>query len=79
MDEYQTEESKLVHEFQKNSQEVVRAYLKTYRGTRLIDIRVYFDAGMEHKPTRKGLAVSAALLPEHERTIEKLREAMMAH
>ena len=71
------EEAKLIYEFQKNSQEIVRVFLKSYRGTRVIDIRVYFPVGGgEDRPTKKGLTLSTALLSELARSVEVLQEAI---
>ena len=71
------EEAKLIYEFQKNSQEIVRVFLKSYRGTPVIDIRVYFPVGGgENRPTKKGITLSTILLPELIRSVEALQDAI---
>ncbi len=69
---------KLIYSFQKNSQEEVRVSLSEYKGHNYIDFRIYFkDEDGEFKPTKKGLAIAPNLLPEMEKTIEKLKEAAL--
>lgn len=46
---------KLITKMEKNSQEEIRFSLQEYRGTDLLDIRVYYDAGGVIKPTKKGI------------------------
>jgi len=70
-------ETRLVYEFEKNSLETVRVSLKTYRGTHVIDVRVFFPVGGgDHKPTRKGLTISTTLLPQLARAVVALQEAI---
>ena len=46
----------------KNSRESIRVALRSFKGRRFIDLRVYFyGADGELKPTGKGIAISSAL------------------
>ncbi len=69
--------NKVVHAFEKNSAERVQVTLSTFKGREYMDLRVYFegDDGEMH-PSRKGLTLSTALLPDLESAILKLREAV---
>lgn len=52
-------------EIQKNTREVIRIAREDFRGNDIINLRVFYDAGGgEYRPTKKGVAFSAALLPE---------------
>ena len=65
----------VVYEFQKNALERVRVALTEYRGHDLIDLRVYYtDDGETYKPSRKGVAFNASLLPDLEEAVKRLRE-----
>ncbi|HED03763.1 MAG TPA: hypothetical protein ENI60_03230 [Candidatus Fraserbacteria bacterium] len=44
----------------------------TFKGNKYVDIRVYYDAGEEWKPTRKGIALRPELVGQ---VIEALRKA----
>ena len=57
---------RVVAEIPKNASEIVRIALSEFKGKPLIDVRVYFksETGGEPKPTRKGVAINPALLPE---------------
>ena len=47
--------------------------LREYRGHHLVDVRVYYDAGSEMRPTKKGVCFNVALLPEVVAALEKMR------
>ena len=65
-----------VHEFAKNSREVVRASLSRYKGNQYADIRVFYEAeDGSHKPSKKGVTVSLDLLDELETAVKKLKKA----
>jgi hypothetical protein len=68
--------SQLIHNFNKNVLEEVRVSLEEYKGNRYIDLRVYFKADDEFKPSKKGLTLSPDLLPELEQAVQKLKEAI---
>ena len=70
-----SEDDITIHEFQKNALERVRVSLRTYKGHRLIDIRVLYQSGEGYRPSPKGACFSVALLPELEAAIERLRQA----
>ena len=68
------ENNQIIHEFQKNAIEKVRTEFCEYRGKGLINIRVFFQAnpsGNEWLPTRKGITMSAELIPELKEAMDK--------
>lgn len=66
-----------VFSFSKNSAEVVRASLTTFKGHRLADVRVWAQRGNgEYVPTRKGLSISVTLLDDLAAAVEALRAAV---
>lgn len=71
-----SEEAIMVYEFQKNAWECVRVYVDSYRGHRLINLRVFYSHDDGYKPSRKGLAINVKLLPELERAVQELRKAV---
>ena len=49
----------------KNSRESYRVAWETFEGREFLDLRIYYEAGSgELKPTRKGVAINRAALPE---------------
>jgi len=73
-----SEESTTVFEFAKNALECVRVSVGSYRGHRLIDLRVFYTDGDGYKPSPKGVAINVKLLPELERAVQALRKAVDA-
>jgi hypothetical protein len=74
-DENQTR-TEPVYSFRKNSREEVRASFSTFKGADYVDLRVFTkNAEGDTIPTRKGLTVSRAMLPELERAVAALRAA----
>lgn len=68
--------STVVHQFQKNTQEQVRASISTYKGKQYADIRVHYEAGDgEWRPTKKGITIALDLLPDLEESVKRLRTA----
>ncbi len=69
-----TETPITVAEITKNSSESVRVVLGTFKGHQLVDLRVFatFSAASVPMPTKKGLSVNVALIPD---LIEALRQA----
>jgi hypothetical protein len=59
--------------FEKNKAEVVKICLQDYRGSEVIDIRVWRIINGEEYRTRKGLTIRRELLPE---LISALEEAL---
>lgn len=64
----------MVAEITKNSSEAVRVVLDTFKGHQLVDLRVFatFSAASVPMPTKKGLSVNVALIPD---LIEALQQA----
>lgn len=69
-----TEVPTLVAEIAKNSSESVRIVLDTFKGHQLVDLRVFgtFSAASVPMPTKKGLSLNVALIPD---LIEALQRA----
>ena len=66
---------KLITRMEKNSQEEIRFSLQEYRGTELIDIRVYFDPGSgKMTPTKKGISIPLERFDEFVDCIENVRK-----
>ncbi|RME87861.1 MAG: transcriptional regulator [Candidatus Hydrogenedentota bacterium] len=65
----------LLHEFQKNSKEIVRVEISEYRGKKLLNIRTWFlnDEG-QYLPSKKGIAVSVEKIPELIDALKKAKE-----
>ena len=57
----------------KNAAEEVRVSLDEYKGHNLVSLRVWTDpyAGDERIPTKKGVSMSAKLLPELREALEQ--------
>jgi len=63
--------------FRKNAMEEVRASLSDYKGKTYLDIRVFYrDEEGEWKPTKKGITIAPDLLPELEKAVAALRDAI---
>lgn len=59
----------------KNSKEEVRLGIEEFKGHRLVNIRVWYDAGNgEMRPGKHGLAVRLELLPEVRAALAQLAE-----
>ncbi len=67
---------KLITKMEKNSQEEIRFSLQEYRGTDLIDIRVYYDAGDVIKPTKKGISIPLDRLDEFLAKLRKVKKVI---
>lgn len=52
----------LVAVIRKNAREEFRVALRTFKGQRLVDIRVYASNGVDVVPTAKGVAIKSTLL-----------------
>jgi hypothetical protein len=66
---------RLITTMEKNSQEEIRFSLQEYRGTELIDIRVYYDPGSgNRKPTKKGISVPVDRFDEFMTCLGKVRK-----
>ena len=70
----QMSENQLIHEFQKNAIERVGAEFCEYKGRDMFNLRVFFqpdNSSKEWLPTRKGITLSASLIPELKDAIDK--------
>jgi len=68
-----------VHQFAKNSSEEVRVSLTEYKGHKLIDLRIYYEADEsgERRPTKKGITIDVGLYPELKRAIIKIEKELL--
>ena len=69
------DERELVHSFDRSATEQVQVSLSKYKGKTYADLRIYYKASDgEYRPTKKGITVSPAQLPELGEAIRKLIE-----
>ena len=64
----------LIHEFRKNSTEVVKVERGTYMNSDVINIRVYYKTDTDKdyiRRSRKGLCMRVDLIPELKKAIDK--------
>ena len=71
------ESQKLIASFEKNSAEVVRVHLQTWRTQRYVDIRVWMqarpgDGEAAAQPTHKGITLNIELLDELRKAIDSV-------
>ncbi len=75
-----SDDNQVLHEFQKNASEVVRASLGEYNGKDYLHLRVFYkapeDRGGEFHPTKKGLTLSVDLIDDLSEAVEKLKEKL---
>lgn len=67
-------ENQVIHEFQKNANEKVRAEFCEYRGRDLFNLRVFFqpdNSNEEWIPSRKGITLSTSQIPELKEAVDK--------
>ena len=67
-------ENQVIHEFQKNANEKVRAEFCEYKGRDLFNLRVFFHAdspGEEWIPSRKGISLSTSQIPELKEAVDR--------
>ncbi len=71
-----------IYEIQKNSMEKIRIALTEFKGHKLLDIRVYYDASetrdADFKPTKKGISIPIDLVREVKEGIDKALEQIEA-
>jgi hypothetical protein len=71
-----TSDERVVYTFAKNAREEVRAFLATFHGQRLAHIRVFRESYDDvDYPTRKGIAVRTADLPNLKKAVDALLAA----
>jgi len=60
-----SEVAKLLHEYGRGAENVVRVSLSEYKGKRFIDIRLYYlDAAGELRPSKSGVTITPELWDE---------------
>lgn len=63
-----------IYEFERNPDEKIMADISEFKGRYLVDIRTFYQADGEWRPTKKGINVPIEKLPELENAIAKLKE-----
>ena len=73
-------ESRLIAEFDKNSAEVVKVNLQTWKAQTYFDVRVWYRDGAGHEgaenPTHKGITLNVELLPDLRRALDEVERAL---
>jgi len=67
-----------IYEFQKNALETVIIQFTEFKGKKLIDMRVFYNAGVaqeDWRPSKKGISMSVDLIPELTKGLEKAKKA----
>jgi hypothetical protein len=67
----ETGEEKVLHEFQKNAGEKVVTSFSTYKGKKLVNLRVYYLAGDDWKPSPKGLSLRREMISDLKEAVDK--------
>lgn len=70
------EEQRIVHSFRKNETEEVRVSLRSYKDRNYVDLRLFYEAEGQLRPTRKGITLGSEFLQELKRGIEKTEQAL---
>jgi hypothetical protein len=66
---------KVVYEFEKGNQEIVRASVSDFTGKHRADLRVYFQTGDgAWHPTKRGLSLTVDMVEELQKAVAKLAE-----
>lgn len=63
-----------IYEFERNPDEKIMADISEFKGRYLVDIRTFYQADGEWRPTKKGINVPIEKLPDLEKAIAKLKE-----
>lgn len=64
-----------IYEFERNPDEKIIADISEFKGRYLIDIRTFYQADGEWRPTKKGINIPVEKLPELENAVAKIKEA----
>ncbi len=70
-------ESQVVHSFKKSDTEEIRVSLREYKNKAYVDVRLFFQAGEEFKPTKKGITLGVEHLFELRAGVEKAQEVAL--
>ena len=63
-----------VYEFKKNALETLIIQFTEFKGKKLLDLRIYYDAGKNKEdwiPTTKGITISRDLIPKLKEGVDK--------
>ncbi|MBM4284689.1 MAG: hypothetical protein FJ128_05510 [Deltaproteobacteria bacterium] len=71
--------NKLIHEMPKNSRELVRFTLSTFKGKHYLDVRTFItpENGGEMLPTKKGLTLAVELYPTFKQALAETERVMV--
>jgi hypothetical protein len=71
-------ESIAVHEIIKNSRQLIKFSLGTFKKFRFVDIRIFLkEDGKDPVPTPRGVTISPVLWSEFKRALTEVEEAMV--
>jgi hypothetical protein len=69
---FKMNESKVIYEFRKSTGQKVVCQFREYKRNKLIDLRVFYDAGDGNwRPTPKGISLRRELIPELKEAVDK--------
>ncbi len=71
------EESELISNFQKNSQEEFRFSITNFKGREYADIRIFYEKDGDYFPSKKGITVSLDTWNDFRNCIEQLNVALL--
>jgi len=64
-------EEKVIHEFAKSAGQKVVCQFREYKRNKLIDLRVFYDAGDgDWRPTLRGISLRRELIPELKEAVD---------
>ena len=64
-------EEKVIHEFAKSAGQKVVCQFREYKRNKLIDLRVFYDAGDgDWRPTPRGISLRRELIPELKKALD---------
>lgn len=62
---------RIIDSFMKNGEDKIIVSFTTYKGKRLINLRVYYESEDGWRPTAKGLTIRRELIPDLKTAIDK--------
>ena len=71
------EESELISNYQKNSQEEFRFSITNFKGREYADIRIFYEKDGDYFPSKKGITVSLDTWNDFRNCIEQLNVALV--
>lgn len=71
------EESELISNFQKNSQEEFRFSITNFKGREYADVRIFYEKDGDYFPSKKGITVSLDTWVSFRSCVEELHNALV--